>query len=124
MCVRVCARAWVGVGICVWFDVCGCVCGLTTAAAEVVPLTEDKHTEHKLAVQKYNTWARTTLEARSPELDKEIARLQSEKQLVVEEQAEVVGFYTNAMTMLEKAAKAASVPTHVVAAAAPPAVLV
>ena len=94
----------------------------TTAAAEAVPLTEDKHTEHKLAFQKYNTWAKATLEARSLELDKEIARLQSEKQLVVDEQATVVGFYNNAMTMLEEAAKACNVPTHAAAAAAPSAV--
>ena len=60
--------------------------------------------------------------ARSLELDKEIARLQSEKQLVVDEQATVVGFYNNAMTMLEEAAKACNVPTHSAAAAAPSAV--
>ena len=60
---------------------------LTTAVAAAVPLTEDKYTEHKLAFQKYNTWAKASLEARTIELDKEIARLQSERQLVVDEQA-------------------------------------
>ena len=50
--------------------------------------------------------------------------MQSEKQLVVDEQATVVGFYNNAMTMLEEAAKACNVPTHAAAAAAPPAVAV
>ena len=91
----------------------------TSAAAAAVPLTEDKYTEHKLAFQKYNTWAKAFLEARTIELDKEIARLQSERQLVVDEQAEVVGFYNNAMTKLDQAAKAGNVPTHVAASAAP-----
>ena len=93
----------------------------TAATAESVPLTEDKHTELKLAFQRYNTWASTSLAARSLELDKEIADLQSQKQQVVAEQAEVVGFYANAMTLLGNAAKAANMPTHVAAAVAPPA---
>ena len=96
----------------------------TSAAAAAVPLTEDKYTEHKLAFQRYNTWAKAFLEARTTELDKEIARLQSERQLVVDEQAEVMGFYNNAMAKLEQAAKAGNVPTHVAAAAAPSAVVV
>ena len=94
----------------------------TSAVAAAVPLTEDKYTEHKLAFQKYNTWAKAFLEARTTELDKEIARLQSERQLVVDEQAEFVGFYNNAMTKLDQAAKAGNVPTHVAASAAPAAV--
>jgi hypothetical protein len=93
----------------------------TSAAADIVPLTEDKHTEHKLAFQKYNTWAKATLDSRLTEIDKEIAKLQSERQLVVDEQAEVVGFYDNAMTLLEKAAKAQGITTTASVAAAAPA---
>ena len=93
----------------------------TSAAADIVPLTEDKHTEHKLAFQKYNTWAKATLDSRLNEIDKEIAKLQSERQLVVDEQAEVVGFYDNAMTLLEKAAKAQGITTTASVAAAAPA---
>jgi hypothetical protein len=96
---------------------------LTTAAAAAVPPTEDKYTEHKLAFQKYNTWAKASLEARTIELDKEITRLQSERQLVVDEQAEVMGFDNNAMAKLEEAAKAGNVPTHVAASVAPAAVV-